>query len=214
MLYEAAKNTIEQLDLDSVLDERKQKLVPLIEYIKSKSQNKQAVKLNFICTHNSRRSQMAQIWAKVAAFCNGIEASTYSGGMELTAFHPNAVKAMKELGFDIQTDSGEKSNPMYTLHFSPSEKGMELFSKVYDDAFNPKAHFAAIMTCSQADEACPFVSGMDKRISLPYEDPKEFDGEENCIAKYKERSLQIATEMFYVMHTVKHELNEIEEAKK
>lgn len=204
MLKEQIQHTINQFDYSSIQEERKKDLVPLIEYINQKLEDKQPIQLNFICTHNSRRSQMAQIWAKVAAHTNGIEVSTFSGGMEITAFHPNAVKAMIALGFEIEADSQEKENPNYMLRFSSSTKEMKLFSKKYDDPFNPQQKFAAIMTCSHADETCPFVLGMDKRISLPYEDPKAFDGQENCISKYKERSLQIATELFYVFNQIKN----------
>lgn len=204
MIYRDIQTVIESLDDKSISDKRKAELKPLIEYVQTKLEEQKVINLNFICTHNSRRSQLTQIWAKVAAHYYGIDLSTYSGGMEVTAFHQNAVEAMKALGFKIEADDITKSNPMYLLSFAQSEDSLQLFSKKYDDEFNPNINFAAIMTCSHADGTCPFVVGMDRRISLPYDDPKEFDGQENSIEKYKERSIQIATEMFYAMSNVNH----------
>src|SRR5690606_38168376 len=58
-------------------------------YIQNKLRNGEGVSLNFICTHNSRRSQLSQVWAQTAAFYFGIDRiSALSGGMETTAFHP------------------------------------------------------------------------------------------------------------------------------
>ena len=59
------------------------------------------------------------------------------------------------------------------------------------------------MTCSHADENCPFIAGAEKRIPITYEDPKKFDNTPEQLAKYNERSLQIATELFYVFSKVK-----------
>ena len=71
-----------------------------------------------------------------------------------------------------------------------------------DDNFNPKSEFAAIMTCDSANEACPFVPGAEKRISITFDDPKVFDNTLQQKEKYKERSLQIAAEMFYVFSQI------------
>ena len=59
------------------------------------------------------------------------------------------------------------------------------------------------MTCSQADGGCPFIAGAEKRIPITYEDPKAFDDSPLEEAKYDERSLQIASEMFYVFRQIK-----------
>ena len=202
MVFKEIQSVIDTLDYTSINEDRKLVLNELVDYLKVKLTKKEPVSLNFICTHNSRRSQLAQVFAKVAAYYHDIEIESYSGGMEVTSFHENAVKAMQELGFQIEKEKSEE-NPMYWLKYAEGEEVMKLFSKQYDDNFNPKESFAAVMTCSQADKACPFVVGMEKRIALPYEDPKEFDGQTNCIEKYKERSIQIATELFYVFSKTK-----------
>ena len=50
------------------------------------------------------------------------------------------------------------------------------FSKHYGDPANPQQGFAALMVCGEADAACPFVKGAALRVSMPYLDPKIYDG--------------------------------------
>ena len=177
--------------------ERKLILSVIADYIKSTSNPK----LNFICTHNSRRSHLSQIWAQTMAHHYGVKVETFSGGTEATAFHPNAVAAIEGAGFDVK--KGEGSNPRYEVGFSNDASPMTCYSKTFDDAVNPSAGFAAIMTCSEADAECPIVLGADVRIKLFYEDPKVSDGSGNEEKVYGERSRQIALEMAYVFSNVK-----------
>ena len=58
------------------------------------------------------------------------------------------------------------------------------------------------MTCSQADGGCPFIAGAEKRIPITFEDPKNSDNTPEQAQVYAERSLQIATEMFYVFSKI------------
>ena len=60
----------------------------------------------------------------------------------------------------------------------------------------------AILTCVEADGACPFIAGAAQRIALPFEDPKAFDNTPQQSEKYEERSLQIATELLYVFSKI------------
>ncbi len=176
---------------------RKIKLNAIIDYIRHADNPR----LNFICTHNSRRSQMGQVWAHVAANYFNIHCEAFSGGTEATAFHTNAIGALARAGFEIQASSN--NNPKVTLRFSKEVDPIVCFSKTYDDDANPKENFAAIMTCSEADQECPVVFGAAERIKLLYEDPKEADGTSTEEAKYDERCRQIAIEMFYVFSNVK-----------
>jgi len=174
--------------------ERKAKLHELAKYIISK--NNHSVALNFICTHNSRRSHISQIWAATAAAYYGLEhITTYSGGTEATAFNPRAVAAMKRAGFKINEPEGE--NPHYKVYFGEGIAPLLCFSKAFDDLPNPEKGFAAIMTCSQADQDCPFIPGAEWRLSLPYEDPKEADDTPEETTRYDERVHQIGREVFY-----------------
>lgn len=188
---------ISGLELSALSQERKAVLHNLADYIQNKINKGEAINLNFICTHNSRRSQLCQIWAKVAAVHYGIESvNTFSGGTEATAFNPNAVHALVQSGFTIEKKD-ESSNPVYHVDIIPGYTSLECFSKVYNDPKNPSS-YAAIMTCSDAEANCPFIPEAETRIAVKYEDPKKSDGTPLQVQTYAERSRQIATEMFYV----------------
>ena len=199
-LLPALQARLKELPLSSISAERKEVLQALIDYIQGKRKEGEQVKLNFICTHNSRRSQFSQIWAQTAADYYGIPAACYSGGVEVTAFNERAVAAIKRTGFQV-SQKGE-SNPVYFVFHSAEGSPISAFSKMYDDAINAPAGFAAIMTCSHADENCPFIPGAEARIPVRYEDPKAFDDTPEEAEKYDERSLQIAAEMFYVFSKI------------
>lgn len=183
----------------AINEERKEVLHQLVDYLSNHSQSGATPQLNFICTHNSRRSHLSQIWAFTAAYYYQVSCNTYSGGTEATAFHPNAVAAIKKAGFSVAV-VGE-SNPRYTIGINESTY-LTAWSKTFNDSTNPQKDFAAIMTCEEADSNCPIIPGADVRIPLRYEDPKHYDGTPQQQAKYEERSFQIATEMFYVFGLV------------
>ena len=189
---------LESLELEEISEDRRAVLRPLKYFIKTQPK----ASLNFICTHNSRRSQFAQAWALVAAKYFGFGISSFSGGVEVTACNPRTVAAMRRAGLEFSVKD-ENANPHYLLQLSGGESSLELFSKLYDDAVNPKTEFAAVMTCSHADENCPFIPGALARIALNYEDPKAFDDSPKEAEAYDTRCRQIATEMFYVFKNLK-----------
>jgi len=199
-MFDKIQRVIDSMNFDSISSERKEELELLVQYTQSKVDSNSKVLLNFICTHNSRRSQFSQLWAQVASSYYGIPAKSYSGGVEVTAFNERAVDSLKRFGFVIDKDGDD--NPRYSVKWSDEHDGIEMFSKLYDDVTNPASDFAAIMTCSHADENCPVVFGCEKRIAIRYEDPKEFDGTSEESTKYDERSLEIGTELFYVFSNV------------
>ena len=203
-MLENLSKTIQAISQDAVSEERKAVLQPLIDYIQDKVNHSKEIRLNFICTHNSRRSHLSQIWAQTMAFHFGIKnVFCYSGGTEATAMFPKVAATLTQQGFQIQKLS-ENANPVYAVKFSENEHPVICFSKTFDDAFNPNAAFAAIMTCSSADEGCPFIAGAEKRLPIRFEDPKAFDGTDLMDAKYAERSLEIASEMHYVFSKINH----------
>lgn len=186
-----------------ISDERKEVLNSLIEYVQQKVNSQEEIRLNFICTHNSRRSHLAQIWAQTMAFHFRIKnVFCYSGGTEVTEMFPKVAEILSNQGFQIQQLS-EGKKPVCAVKYTYNEAAIICFSKTFDDSFNPKSQFAAIMTCSSADEGCPFIAGAEKRISIQYEDPKVFDGTHVMNEKYTERSLEIASEMKYVFSQIK-----------
>ena len=185
-------------DLES---KRIQQLEPLSRYIFNKISQGKAADLNFICTHNSRRSHLGQIWLQMAAIYYDIAlVVAYSGGTEETAFNPRAVAALQRAGFAVEVGTGE--NPRYEISSSLGNLHLVSFSKKYDHLENPKKDFCAVMTCAEADEACPVIFGADLKVKLLYEDPKSADGTDHERTAYDERCFQIATEMFYVMKQV------------
>jgi len=189
-------------ECDGIPDERRVVLDRLSEFIAGRAAAGQPARLTFICTHNSRRSHICQIWAQASAYRFGVpEVETYSGGTEATDFNPRAVVAMRRAGFRIDDPDGG-DNPVYRVRFAEGEEPMECFSKLYHKAPNPDRDFCAVMTCSAADAACPIVIGADERISLPYEDPGFFDGSDREAAAYDERCRQIAREMLAVFSKV------------
>lgn len=201
-VYTEIKETITQLDLTSIPQERKEILQLLIDFIQKKVNKKEVVNLNFICTHNSRRSHLSQIWAQVAATNYNIpNVFCYSGGTEATAMFPMVGKTLKTQGLVINKIA-ETRNPIYAVQYNDNAHPIICFSKTFDDAFNPVSGFAAIMTCSSADQGCPFILGAEKRIPLTFEDPKAFDNTPKQTEKYLERSVQIATEMIYVFSKI------------
>lgn len=196
-------NIIEFVKSFDLIDSgRKQLLQEFADYISDKIKNNTSAELVFICTHNSRRSHFAQIWAQTAAEYYGVpNIICYSGGTEATAFNPRAVTAVEKAGFKVDKTDGS-TNPVYLVYYSDDKEPIECFSKVYSDSYNPHADFAAVMTCSDADENCPVVFGAEARFPIRYEDPKEFDGTDLESAKYIERSEQIAVEMLYAFSLI------------
>lgn len=201
-MYSKLESTLHLISETSVSMERQAVLQPLIEYIQLKVSEGKPIRLNFICTHNSRRSHLSQIWAQTMAFHFEISnVFCYSGGTEATAMFPKVSETLGNQGFEIQKISAE-SNPIYAVKFNSNEPAVICFSKKFDDVFNPTSEFAAIMTCSSADEGCPFIAGAAVRLPIRYDDPKTFDGTDLMNAKYAERSIEIASEMYFVFSKI------------
>lgn len=188
-------------EFDDIDLPRREKLDELSGFIRQQLAAHKTPRLLFVCTHNSRRSQMAQIWAAVAAEKYGLTIATYSGGTEASAFNSRAVAAMERAGLRIEK-STDDSNAIYHVRFSAIRPALTCFSKRFDNPPNPREEFAAVMVCSDADRACPIVPGSSARIAIPYVDPKESDGTGREAAVYDERCAQIEREMLYVMSRV------------
>ena len=202
-MYAKLSQTSEILKNTIIRDDRKAILSTLIDFIQAKVNDGKAINLNFICTHNSRRSHLSQIWAQFASsYYNIKDVNCYSGGTEETALFPKVAETLSEQGFSINIIS-EGKNPVYAIKFSGNSNPMIGFSKKYNHPFNPESDFAAIMTCSQADGDCPYIPGAEKRIPVTFEDPKMSDNTPQQTEIYYNRSLQIGAEMFYVFSQIK-----------
>lgn len=202
VLFKKLQTVIETLNVNSISNDRKETLQPLVNYIKHKTTNNHIINLNFICTHNSRRSHLSQVWAQtLAAYFNIRNVNCYSGGTEATALFPKVAETLKNNGFEIETLS-EGLNPVYSIKYSENQLPIICFSKTFDANFNPKTNFAAILTCDHANENCPIIHGAEERFPIMYLDPKVSDNTPNQNKVYNERSLQIATEMKYIFSQI------------
>lgn len=182
-------------------EKRKSLLQNLAKEITQKLSRNEFVKLIFICTHNSRRSHMAQLWTAAYADEYRIQnIKTYSGGTEATAFNPMAVAAMRRAGWSISEENGD--NPTYQAHFRKGQTPLHCFSTKHGDPPNPSKDFVAIMTCAEANEACPIVTGADSRFAISYEDPKAADNTPAEEVIYDTRCEQIRAEMHFLMQAV------------
>lgn len=193
---EASKNN--KIDAD-----RKELLQKIAANIVPQYQTNEEVNLNFICTHNSRRSQLGQVWSFYAAHYFDIpKINAFSGGTEVTAFHRNTVKTLQKVGFDFHLTEFSHQNPRYEIGFDGSSKRITGFSKVFDDAHN-KQPFIAITTCNHADENCPFIPSAIHRFHLPFVDPKASDETDAQEATYLKTSAEIAAQVFFIFSEVK-----------
>lgn len=194
-----------QAEFALISSARQKELDEVARLVKQAVKNQQPISMTFICTHNSRRSHLAQLWAAVAANYYGIkDFQSYSGGTEATAFNPRAVTTLERAGMQVEIKQIQK-NPRYLVQFASQGEPQVCFSKIYDSAPNPQEQFIAIMVCSSADESCPLVDGAIARFAIPYEDPKIADGTPAEAAKYDERSTQICREMLYLFSLVRHD---------
>ncbi len=201
---------IEQLEKASadLSAERQELLRGAAEMIAAEVQGGHSVALNFICTHNSRRSHLAQVWGAVAAQRYGVsQVQSFSGGTEATACNERVVRSLRRAGFSIVTVSPRVDNPLYLLQFAEDVPPLQLFSKRYDEPTNPSSGFVAMMCCSDADDKCPVVSGAVGRVALHYTDPKESDGTKAESQTYDLRRDEIAAEMFFLLREVSRMLS-------
>jgi arsenate reductase (thioredoxin) len=194
------ERTIGQLSSIQITNKRQVLLDPILEYAQRSMRQNNKIHLNFICTHNSRRSQLAQAWAYAMAAHFEVPIAVFSGGVEVTGFYPAAVKTLINQGFKITT--GEGLNPEYKLKTSADDQGLVMKSKIFDDPINQCDQFAAIMVCDHADQNCPFIPNAE-RFSLPFQDPKISDGTTEQAAVYAQRSLEIGAEMLYLFSNIK-----------
>lgn len=196
-----------------LIDERHREAASeLATWISANYQPGKPLAVIIVCTGNSRRSILGSTMGNIAAAYYGLpEVRFYSGGTKPSAFNSRTVATLKEIGVEIEPTgqeaprgSGGEANPIYQVKWG---KGFEIteFSKLYSDAQNPQKGFAAIMVCSQADAECPMVKGASKRISAPYDDPKEFDGSKVEAAKYAERRDDIGRFMLSALMQVRRQ---------
>tara|TARA_R110000765_G_scaffold225703_1_gene329734 strand:- start:335 stop:964 length:630 start_codon:yes stop_codon:yes gene_type:complete len=186
----------------TISDERKTLLLKISDAIAKEHTLNKEVNLNFICTHNSRRSQLGQVWSFYAAHYFKLNINAFSGGTEVTAFYRNTVKTLQKVGFEFQLTDFSHQNPTYQISFKGTKKAVLGFSKFYSNPIN-KEPFMAITTCNNADVNCPFIPTASHRFHLPFVDPKHADGSDIQEETYLQTSQQIAGEVYFIFSEVK-----------
>ena len=200
-MHSEIKKLIELMDFNSIQPERKIILEQLAGAIKLQLDSNGEANITFICTHNSRRSQMAQVWTTLAAKASNVVVNSFSGGTEETAVAPQVLHTFQSFGFDVKTSA--ERNGIHELTFANNGPTIKLHSKVFNDSENPQNNFIAAMTCSDADENCPIVHGCSHRIALTYNDPKLYDGSILESTMYQYEAFKIGTEILYAFSTIK-----------
>ena len=119
------------------------------------------VRVLFLCTHNSARSQMAEGLLRHLA---GDRFESHSAGTEATRVRPLAIRAMEEIGVDI---SGQESKTLERYQQEPFDY--------------------VITVCDDANEACPIFPGAQSRLHWSFKDPSKAEGsEEERLAVFRE----------------------------
>ena len=186
----------------AISEDRKKLLLKIAEAVAKEYSKKEIVHLNFICTHNSRRSQLGQVWSFYAAHYYKLNIEAFSGGTEVTAFYRNTVKTLQKSGFTFQLLNFSHQNPTYEISFNGTHKSTLGFSKLYNHPGNMEP-FMAITTCDSADANCPFIPTALERFHLPFVDPKASDGTKLQTETYLKTNQQIAAEIHFIFSEIK-----------
>ena len=152
-----------------------------------------------VCTHNSRRSQLAEVWLAVASAAAGLGGvSVCSGGSDPVAVAPGAIAVLRERGFRVEADTAD-ANPRLRVRGHGIER--ELYAKPLGEAVAgvPLRGGVALMVCAAADAACPPVPQVGYRARLPFADPRHADGTPGEAAAYRAASDRIEAEMRWLV---------------
>jgi hypothetical protein len=200
--------------LDLIDERHREAGEKLADWIAGTYRPGQPLHVTVVCTGNSRRSILGATMGNVAAAYFGMpEVQFHSGGTAPSAFNARTVACLKEVGVEIEPTGTEAprgepktANPIYKVRWGGFGQETTEFSKTYSDPSNPQEGFAALMVCSEADAACPFVKGAALRVSMPYLDPKIYDDGAYEAIKYAERRDDIGRLMLSVMMQVRNRL--------
>ena len=189
---------------DSIPSPRKQKLIELAAQLKVALSCANELNLVFVCTHNSRRSHMGQLWGQLAAHYYGVNnVNSFSAGTEVTELNTNVIEMLQKVGCKVSTFQNV-SNPAYLIEFGENQS-LTCFSKLMEHDANPKVDFFAIMMCTEAEANCPFIPGAIHRIGLPFEDPKVYDNTTMVSAAYLSTFEEIGLQILFLFNQIKHD---------
>ncbi|MEM1219039.1 MAG: hypothetical protein AAGH79_09000 [Bacteroidota bacterium] len=208
-LFQALSQTVDRLSRKTSLigPYRIQRLEQAAQRITDHFTPEQTLHFAVVCTHNARRSQMGQAWLQALATYHDLpNIQAFSAGTETSAFHPNAVKALISLGFQIEGTTDTR-NPMYHTLFGEALAGFTQYSKTIFDARLPQENLVAIMVCRSAEEACPLIPGAPLRLSIPFTDPGKADQTPEAPAAYLATAEEIGLTFHYLFVEIKKAWN-------
>lgn len=200
MIWDKLKKFKEECiaSFDQIEDDRTPVLDKIVKYLAEKVKSRGSASIQFICTHNSRRSQLSQVWMEAAMTHYAMnDVQVFSGGTEVTAFHANALTALANAGMKI-IPLNEGDNPVIAIRYELAVRPVYTFSKTFDHAVNPMNSFGAVMNCHHADANCPYIPNAEARFNLWYGDPGQFDGSPSQDKMYADVNKQIAIEQLYI----------------
>jgi hypothetical protein len=213
----AAHAAMLSTSFDQINPRHHESATQLARWIASRYRPGQRLDVIVICTGNSRRSMLGAVMGNIAAAYYGMpEVRFHSGGTEPSAFNRRTIQAMTEIGVEV-IETGQEAprgtagdpNPVYHVRWGgEGDPAMEQseFSKCYDDPANPQRDFCAVLVCGEADAGCPVVKGAATRISMPFLDPKIFDGSAYESLKYAERRDDIGRTLLSVLLQARSQL--------
>ena len=191
-------------EYDAIPPSRREELIRISDYISGCRSNGKKTTILFVCTHNSRRSIYAQAWLYAASIYFDLDRiESLSGGTEASEVKDTVISTLKDAGFNVTGDNHKEGNPAYSLSAGEGIHGIILRSEIFSEVSGPGVGFAAVMVCSDADEACPIVPGAEARFPLHYDDPKSSDGTDSENERYTETCRRIAREIFFMAENIK-----------
>jgi len=147
-------------------------------------------KIVFICTHNSRRSQLCEVWGSILSKRFNLDLFFYSAGTKKTEVYTEVIKSLQRAGLEIDMEGKIK-----LMH-----NQIELHSKTLDEI--KEDEFIAMMTCSDAEKNCPVDQRSKKNIILFYDDPKKYDRTIHESNEYDKTCRLIASELNAIFKTL------------
>jgi arsenate reductase len=188
---------------NKISPKRRELLIQIAQKIAFQYLKNNQLNLIFISTHNSRCSQLGQVWAFFASeYFNLHTIHAFSGGTKATYFHRNTLKTLQTAGFMFHLTDFSHQNPKYLISTKQTNKSILAYSKGVQELTN-KCPFITITTCNNSDKDTPFMSGAVYRFDLPITDPKFSDETQKREAVYLKTNQQIAAELFFLFSELK-----------
>ncbi|NJN27464.1 MAG: hypothetical protein HC819_16570 [Cyclobacteriaceae bacterium] len=187
-------------------EERRYRLNEMVYYLEEQEKNRNAWQLMFISSNQSTVGQMAQVWAKIAAYYFGLEKlQTFSGGLQAEPISVNTILALEKAGCIVYKNDLNGLN-VYQVKYAYNINPIILYPKKTDHVKNPANDFMAVFVNEHADMNMRNVRGTFNRLLLPYEDLSAYDGSAIDTRQYEESNRKMAVEMFYVFAQLRKRL--------